>query len=80
MRAPHRDHIQTSRPAPNWSTPVFVLDPGFGPPYSKVEFGLKWPYPPPRLTQGETLSPEKIFNRAEGAMKNDPKFLGTVPK
>src|SRR5882762_26959 len=60
----------TSRPTPAWNTPLVVpVLPGLFPPKRKLELSLKWPTPPPTLTQGETPRSEKTFRRAAGVTK-----------
>jgi hypothetical protein len=44
---------------------------GVGPPNSSVEFSLKYPNPPPALTQGEIPLLGKGLARIQGVTKND---------
>src|SRR5580704_7186675 len=74
----NRCQTLTSRPAPICSTPEVVEPPGFVPKYKRFLSSVKWPKPPPKLTQGETAVSGKKFTRAEGVTKICEYFLGTT--
>src|SRR5207244_4424211 len=69
-------HVQAP---PNWKTPVEVpVFPGLSPKNSNLESSLKWPYPPPRLSQGENGASGSRFARSDGVMKIELYCLGTT--
>jgi hypothetical protein len=64
----------TSRPIPNWNTPVVDPPLGFFPPNSSCELGLNRPTPPPMLTQGDTPVVAKAFARSDGSRSTRDSF------
>ncbi len=64
-----------AQPTPAVEVPVL---PGLSPKNSSLESSLKWPYPPPRLSQGENGASGSRFARSDGVMKIALYCLGTT--